>query len=71
MTSEKQIGLYSISEVKEEYDLLRIANTIEVLGGSVFQIDRNHSAVSYYFKISRNQKMNKFLEEIDNNLYRW
>lgn len=71
MTSEKQIGIYSHSEIKEEYDLLRIANIIENLGGSIFQIDRQYSLAVFYFKLPVKQKMNKFLEEIDNKMYRW
>lgn len=71
MTSEKQIGIYSDSSVKEEYDLLRISNSIEELGGSVFQIDRHHSSAIFYFKIDRNQKMHKFLDDLETHILRW
>lgn len=71
MTSEKQIGIYSLSSVKEEYDLLRIANSIEELGGNVFQIEKQYSSATFYFKIDRNQKMHKFLDDLETHILRW
>jgi len=64
MTTGKQIGVYFHYPARNGHNLIRIANIVEGLGGSVFQINTNPSVTTFYFKISDNIEMCKFIDSI-------